>query len=144
MKRTGIGAILALAAALCSGCGTVFNLTDGVFQPNADPEDSGPKVYGGVKADFDYFAGGQTTGLDVSKASAVLLVAELPMTLIGDTLTLPIAIWAQEKRAAAVAERQASQKENGELSHSGTVSVSLGQPRPSTPSEVVGVGSENR
>jgi hypothetical protein len=132
MKRTGIGAILALAAVSWSGCGTVANLADGVVHPNADWVDSGPKIYGGIEKDFDAFQNSNAS-MGTTKLAAMLLLAEIPLTLVGDTLTLPITIWVQEKRAAAVADGLASTKERSDPLDSMTTNVSLGQPRPRVP-----------
>jgi hypothetical protein len=128
MKKTGIGAILALAAASWSGCGTVCNLADGVGHPSVDLVDSGPKIYGGIERDFDALNSNATIA-DPGKLS-ILLLAEMPLTLVGDTLTLPITIWVQEKRAAAIAGSLASAKERGDPLDAVTSGVSLGQPRP--------------
>jgi uncharacterized protein YceK len=91
---------VATAAMLLSGCGTVRNLASG------DPDN-----YGGVQKDLaDWQAAGTGRGLSGpaqgthSWPMAVLLVAILPaelsLSFVGDTLTLPYVIYQRDKKNA--------------------------------------------
>ena len=77
--RVLVGMVCA-GAALCSGCGTLLNTA--YFLPC----EGGQRVYGGVRLDWD--AAVENNGNTPALAAAVLL-ADLPLSLVGDTLTLP-------------------------------------------------------
>lgn len=92
-------------AVLSAGCGTVCNLAHGVKHP-----EDGPKVYGGVQRDLEFFdraASGQVDlgGFAGDAWSAALLfalvAAEPVLSFAADTATLPITVRAQKRRAAA-------------------------------------------
>jgi uncharacterized protein YceK len=94
--------LLAISLAACaSGCGTVLNL--------ADKE---PMAYGGLKRDFEWLEA--FTGLDApainknpqtvnqGRANWMLLGLSLldpPLTIVGDTVTLPLTLWLENRRA---------------------------------------------
>jgi uncharacterized protein YceK len=87
MKRIRIATLSMAAAFLLGGCGTILNLKSG------DPD-----VYGGVKKDVAYI---QTPPADNSATQASgqggailvgIIAAEVGLSLIGDTLTLPIVV----------------------------------------------------
>jgi uncharacterized protein YceK len=82
--------LLLLAALACAGCGTTVNL--------ATREN---RVYGGVRNDIDAIEGlfegapAADTHLDAASMLVVVAVAflpalDLPLSLVADTLTLPI------------------------------------------------------
>ncbi|MBN9521340.1 YceK/YidQ family lipoprotein [bacterium] len=100
--------LLAVVAggALAAGCGTVASL--------AQPDDSG-RVYGGVRRDLDWAmkvidgpadsngplmnSGGD--GRAGALFAAVLIlgpVLDVPLSLVGDTVTLPLARWLDTDR----------------------------------------------
>jgi len=68
-----------VGAALCSGCGTVMNTA------YLAPSEGGERVYGGVRTDWEVAAEPQATPAWV----AAIFLADLPLSLAGDTLTLP-------------------------------------------------------
>ena len=78
----------ALAAALLSGCGTIFNFASG------DPE-----LYGGVQNDLTFIQKPKETGPGVGsgKAAFLLLPVELTLSLVADTLTLPLAVYLRQR-----------------------------------------------
>lgn len=86
--------VLPFAALLSAGCGTISNLnpTDQPFSgPQQDDAPRKTRVFGGVRSDWT----GLTT-LDWNDnnamASSIILplyVADLPLSLVGDTMTLP-------------------------------------------------------
>jgi uncharacterized protein YceK len=91
-------AVLALVtgiAALVSGCGTLCN-TSGVWSV----AEGGMRPYGGVLTDLDFardialdtvFA--KTAGDYLSGGGRlVLLLVDLPLSFVGDTLTLPVTV----------------------------------------------------
>jgi uncharacterized protein YceK len=107
--RTKLLAAVAVAVSL-SGCGTVCNLAGGVTQPDVEP-----RVYGGVQRDFEVLSdvcsstfhpsGGTLSGDGKAAAfwSACLLTAfagDPILSLVGDTLTLPVTIPLQNRRIA--------------------------------------------
>jgi|SRR6516165_2677631 hypothetical protein len=92
--------LLALAAFLTVGCGTIRNLAGGFTDP-----DSEPRIYGGLIRDSEP---GEPVlpgvGVKWNEKAAVLfmpiVLAELGLTFVGDTMTLPITIVMQECRNA--------------------------------------------
>ena len=76
MRRTLTTLFLVPLALTITGCGTVFNFYD----------PGGPKqIYGGVLMDCGFAA-------DCLKRDAPPLLIDVPLSIIGDTLTLPITI----------------------------------------------------
>lgn len=110
MARSSRAAALWVGALFLCGCGTVANLTTGARQGwnNA-------YIYGGVRRDIksetDWIDHSWTSGkkLDViqnigSVVGVVLVGIDMPLSAIGDTLTLPatipIAIWSDSVNRA--------------------------------------------
>jgi uncharacterized protein YceK len=98
MTRASLAAALLFALLVSSGCGTIANLSIGSRQgwKNA-------KIYGGVRRDIqsgeDWFnanwtPSGQTdVQQDIGAVVGVGLVGlDVPLSAIGDTLTLPVTI----------------------------------------------------
>jgi uncharacterized protein YceK len=71
--------VLCTGATNSSGCGTVMNTAWFI------PQEGGQRVYGGVRLDWSYIAEERAP----SDSPKALAVADLPFSLIGDTLTLP-------------------------------------------------------
>src|SRR5262249_58308295 len=89
MRRVRAGAVAALAAVLASGCGTVCNLATGK-----------PEVYGGVEKDVECLLTPTQTPVMTAQSGqggaailAAFLVAEGTLSLVGDTLTLPLVLY---------------------------------------------------
>jgi uncharacterized protein YceK len=79
-------AIVASAAVLLSGCGTIVNLCSG------DPE----IPLGGVQKDLQVVDSPRASGFGTGKSAALvvlLIPVELCLSVVGDTLTLPLAIF---------------------------------------------------
>src|SRR5262249_35075559 len=119
--------LAALFASMLSGCGTVCNLA------GAQP-DHEPRVYGGVSFDFevmDQFVQDPPHPTNSDPRGGVLLLAlalvAQPLSFVGDTLTLPITIYLQNKRSA---------ERSGEPAEAAT-GVTLGKPSPMAAAEVV-------
>ena len=74
-----------------AGCGTVLNFSMGVSQPGA--ELAGTEIYGGLQVDAQMvgkaFEGYQPWWFNVF---AFLFVFDIPLSLVADTITLPITI----------------------------------------------------
>jgi len=70
------------AASVSSGCGTVANTA------YLDPYEGGKRVYGGVQVAWDKTANQESRSSWVTAAA----YADLPLSAIGDTLTLPYTI----------------------------------------------------
>jgi uncharacterized protein YceK len=100
-------AFLMPTLALClTGCGTVSNF---VFTPPASGEPMGYDVYGGVQEDvvcIERSAAAvreaKTAGQGLRECSDLILWAvDLPLSAIGDTVTLPLTVRATIARARA-------------------------------------------
>ena len=98
MKATQPAAIPALAAALASGCGTIVNFASG------DPE-----IYGGPRKDIEFLqtprsvqaapntpAGSSGSAGRGAAFVAAFVVADIPVSLVADTLTLPLAVYLRQ------------------------------------------------
>ncbi|HEY7311087.1 MAG TPA: hypothetical protein VH643_17110 [Gemmataceae bacterium] len=83
MKTVGIAALAVTAAFLLSGCGTICNLASG------DPD-----IYGGVKKDVTFIQTPNSGGVSGQGGAVILLVlaAETGLSLVADTLTLPLVV----------------------------------------------------
>jgi uncharacterized protein YceK len=90
---------LAGAVPLLSGCGTVKNLAAGSYG-NMEERSSHPEIYGGVHRDLDCAASCLVWGSPLPELLGDLLwvppivCIDLPLSAIGDTLTLPLVIHA--------------------------------------------------
>jgi uncharacterized protein YceK len=118
MKR--ISLVVILVALSSSGCGTVCNLAGGVLHP-----DSEPRIYGGVIRDFEIIDKVVSkpepllhpqadSSLGNGQGAAYLLAAiigvaavEPVVSLVADTLTLPITIPLQNRRIAKQEDKSA-------------------------------------
>jgi uncharacterized protein YceK len=97
MKRAWIAVLCAVAAVLPTGCGTICNFAHG------DPD-----VYGGVQKDVEFIQtprtpGGGGVSID-NRGMAVLAAlafADTGLSLIADTLTLPLAIYMRHEDHAS-------------------------------------------
>jgi uncharacterized protein YceK len=86
MTKTRAAGLLALAAVWQAGCGTIVNFAQG------DPD-----IYGGVQKDIQFIEtprkqGGGGVGVNTGMLLAVLAPLDTCLSLVGDTLTLPLAI----------------------------------------------------
>jgi uncharacterized protein YceK len=95
MRRASLAAALGLAGVCLSGCGTAANLSGGIQGWRS------AQIYGGVRRDVksaeqfiaDNWAGEADIQQDVGTVVGVGLISlDVPFSLIGDTLTLPITI----------------------------------------------------
>jgi uncharacterized protein YceK len=84
MTSTRITVLLALAALVGSGCGTIANLQTGK-----------PDLYGGVQHDVQLLETPrpQPQGIGIRNLGALVLFVDLPLSAVGDTLTIPLAIY---------------------------------------------------
>ncbi len=91
MKRAWIAALAAIAAVSPGGCGTICNFAHG------DPD-----IYGGVQKDVELLQTPRTAtggGVSFNKGGpvfAVLLTGDVALSLVADTLTLPLAIYMRQ------------------------------------------------
>ena len=106
--RTWVTGLAAAVLATC--CGTVCNLAGGIRHPESEP-----RVYGGLQKDFEAISSLASGGplLDGQQGNdgraaaffvgliAAVGVAEVGLTFVGDTLTLPLTACLQERRASA-------------------------------------------
>jgi len=89
MSRTAF-AFAAVIAGSLAGCGTTMNIA----APNplgGDPHSKPPiTVYGGVANDVRHLKHAVSSGGTAAPLFATLAVLDIPLSAIGDTLTLPI------------------------------------------------------
>jgi uncharacterized protein YceK len=90
-RRTAVIVVLA-APALLSGCGTLANIqsTESIKPPGGHGEVS--RIYGGVQTDCTAIRASAkevANGEQDSVARLFIWTFDLPLSLIGDTLTLP-------------------------------------------------------
>jgi uncharacterized protein YceK len=87
MKRLPIALAAALLALALSGCGTVCNLA------NEDPQ-----PYGGVVADVQFAFTPVERDMKDNGAFVFLglVAADVALSLVGDTITLPLAIYLRQ------------------------------------------------
>jgi uncharacterized protein YceK len=111
MKWARVALLAAAVAAAASGCGTVFNLA------SKDPDN-----YGGVQRDIQVAAdasahggllseGTNRSGAGSGEAALVVLAlcgAELSLSFVGDTLTLPLVIYLRQRHEGALGGEGAS------------------------------------
>jgi uncharacterized protein YceK len=94
---------VALAALCASGCGTILNLASG-----------DPQIYGGPQADVMFALTPGNWGSETPPASSrdgnpigegiagafpfLLVLADFPLSLVGDTFTLPLTIYMRQNK----------------------------------------------
>jgi uncharacterized protein YceK len=81
--------IVALALSL-TGCGTVDNLC----LPNPESGKIPLHVYGGVEADMDFLTEEHPRSETVKAVFTPLTILDLPLSFVGDTVTLPVTLGA--------------------------------------------------
>jgi uncharacterized protein YceK len=101
VKTMRTSVVLAITAALLSGCGTTCNLAEGALHA-----DRGAENYGGLQKDLELARNlslrpSQETSAWGVAIFAGLLVSEFSLTFVGDTLTLPLTCYIQQRRYAA-------------------------------------------
>jgi len=135
MKNSLLAVIPAILAVSLSGCGTICNFADGVIHP-----DDEPRIYGGVLRDLEIMdeavnAPPRATPLVGSENGKGLIflcllgLMDPPLSFVGDTLTLPITIYVQEKRVAA-RNSDTDTAKPANATEPPTTNVSLGKPAP--------------
>src|SRR5262245_7959292 len=89
----------ALVAFVLSGCGTAHNIAQEIvpfpYYGTQDRCQDATQVYGGVKRDW-YALTGKQWDEEYSSLSLLLTpfyLADLPLSAVADTLTLPYAVW---------------------------------------------------
>jgi uncharacterized protein YceK len=104
-------AFLAAAVVSLSGCGTMSNAL-------LTPEEGGGKIYGGVRMDVEagpkYIQEGFTPDNEIPRPASqapcslalgtYLMLVDLPLSVVGDTLTLPWIIAAELGKPSDAAE----------------------------------------
>jgi len=128
MKRIWIAALVVILA-LTSGCGTILNFRSG------DPE-----VYGGIQKDVEFImtppaaGGGATNGSGPGGAAPLLIVAaDAALSLVADTLTLPVLLRKRRMDQDREAEISLTDREKETTASRTPPDVSLGKPLPLTP-----------
>lgn len=120
MKAILIVALTVIASLMTSGCGTVLNLRSG------DPD-----VYGGVQKDWKFF---MTPVFDGAGCSGevffpLLVAADAGLSLIADTLTLPLVIHMRHvDQEEDKNENEPAECKKGQKTRSSEENASLGKP----------------
>jgi uncharacterized protein YceK len=109
------------ATALLSGCGTAANTLWFI------PEEGGMRVYGGVRADWE---SARQSAADPSRPAGPLwlCIADMPLSAVGDTLTLPFTV-------PAALCRSLPTKKQDRAATPATLSTTASQGGPSPPAE---------
>lgn len=106
MRRMYVQMGPAVGAVLLSGCGTICNFASGAIPLPDDPV-ARPAIYGGVQLDAALITGmrpKETTEVTVFVGACLLV--DIPLSLVGDTLTLPITLWLDKRRAGSERDLQ--------------------------------------
>ena len=100
MAKRFAGGLAVLVMAAVSGCGTTMNLAEG-SGPFQFAEAAGPRVYGGVRYDAAmgslWLLGGFLEPA-LAPLGLYVLAVDMPLSFIGDTLTLPWTVGAAVDR----------------------------------------------
>ena len=99
MRTVRIALLVLPAVFLSNGCGTIRNLRSG------DPD-----VYGGVKKDVEFI---QTPGSGGGPELLVIMAAETGLSLIADTLTLPLVVRMRQNEQTSDDKAQPTSDEAG-------------------------------
>jgi uncharacterized protein YceK len=96
MPRKVAAALAAVLAGALGGCGSACNTMWWT------PEEGGMRVFGGVRADAqvlaDAFSPNTKAGVGDRLGCATLATIDLPLSAVGDTLTLPVTLPAASNR----------------------------------------------
>lgn len=145
MKTVWSAALVLVASLLTSGCGTILNLRSG-----------DPNVYGGVAKDVEFIMTPQNLGGEGGGDPAILMLmaGEVGLSLVGDTLTLPLVIRKKRNDGGSIDQNTAAPGETarpyvlrqfrrrsrrldgsdkGETAGPAQENVSRGQPQPVEP-----------
>jgi uncharacterized protein YceK len=98
MKSVWMAVLAAIAAASLGGCGTIRNFAHG------DPD-----IYGGVQKDVEFIQTPRTAvggGVSYPRGPflAALVSADVGLSLVADTLTLPLAIYLRQNEHTSADE----------------------------------------
>jgi hypothetical protein len=100
-RRTTLGLVL-VAGLFCGGCGTVDNLKRPTFPPPNRPDAKVVRIYGGVRGDWTTmttYDWTRTTSYIDYVLIPVLAAIDLALDVGADTVTLPITVVAEVRRA---------------------------------------------
>jgi hypothetical protein len=129
MTKKAIGVVSAVLGPSLSGCGTVCNFAGGVVHPDKEP-----RVYGGVQRDLDIIEEAVAAKPDnppnMGKTAVFIMAVALVdpiVSLVADTLTLPITIPIQCWRERAEKKEENSAPNSGQPKSPG---VTLDPPVP--------------
>jgi uncharacterized protein YceK len=118
MKAILIAALTVIASLMTSRCGTVLNLRSG------DPD-----VYGGVQKDWKFFMTPvNTVPCNGEAFFALIVAADAGLSLIADTLTLPLVIHMRHDGQEDKNENKPAECKKGQSAHSSEENASLGKP----------------
>lgn len=100
--------VIALGAVVVSmslsGCGKTCNFA-GATLPPLELTTTLPAVYGGVQLDAAVMTQFRpTTTSSLTVLFAACLIADFPLSFVGDTLTLPLTLWIDRRRTASQSE----------------------------------------
>ena len=141
-----LGLLALTIAVLAIGCGTVCNLAGGFVHPEEEP-----KVYGGVQRDLGFIgemasdpkgfncpAGGQGAAMTAIFILGMAAVDPV-LSLVGDTLTLPITLLVEHQR-----EARKTSEQKAKMADADELPVTLGKPEATEPVAAEARESEGR
>jgi uncharacterized protein YceK len=132
LRRTVLLSCVGLAT-LSGGCGTMLNTT------YFTPDEGGERIYGGVRLDAEVIEDGygQRSPLVIA-----LFLADLPLTVIGDTLSLPYTLALAMRGAKPADAKGTDQGESATLGTPGADVRQAGAKQPATTSPARTTGPE--
>src|SRR5262245_17247608 len=109
-------AILCLTSAAlvagATGCGTMVNMTEPMFDSSAHAE---KQIYGGVVNDVDVIGGAVYWKSDYAPTArpfgVIVGLIDLPLSLVADTITLPWTIAHQIEKSQTASESKPNEKQ---------------------------------
>jgi hypothetical protein len=100
MSRFAQPALITLMLLALCGCGTICNFATAPFPMANIP--NRPAVYGGVELDAAMMlAAHPGTTSKTTVFIAAILIADTPLSFVGDTLTLPLTLWLDKRKHPA-------------------------------------------
>ena len=140
-EKLALGLTALMLGFLAIGCGTVCNLAGGLVHPDEEP-----RVYGGVQRDLGFIgemaerkqSGNDSTSQGTGTSGAygaiftlAFMFAEPALSFVGDTLTLPITLWAEYRRDV---EREAAESDKEPApAPPGPLPAAIGKPEATEP-----------
>lgn len=136
---------LATLAITASGCGTISNLKQ---VEKDDPDRSGARIYGGVREELRFVteAAFDAHPFGFPGVGVMFCGVDFPLTLIGDTITLPYTFWMQLDRSIRghwKREITRTDQPGAELRPDTSERVAVGQPLADVHAKLLAAGAKD-